>query len=46
MPASGNATKSGKGYLFNISENYSLNEPCVFTSSIKVAGATTQTITV
>ena len=44
-PTTGDATKSGKGYLFNISENYSLNEPCVFTSSIKVAGATTQTIT-
>jgi predicted secreted protein len=45
VPESGDVTRSGKGYIFSLSENYSLNEPCTFTSSIKVAGAVTQTIT-
>lgn len=45
IAVTGDVTKTGKGYLLSISENYSLNEPCTFNASIKVAGAVTQAIT-
>lgn len=44
-PITGDVTKTGKGYLLSLSENYGLNEPCIFNASIKIAGSVTPTTT-